>query len=281
MVQVAGGNSSVGSLTVSDARGNIYSLISNVANAASGATMFEAVYGCITTFPVSISDVVTISGATSANYMSTWYWGNVNPYTGISASNFGTGTTASLSVTGVSGDVAVGLAGSLGAATSASGWTNISTNFGNGFNNSVFYQLVSGSSSFSSTVNSPWLALVNSFNLPPLPTFPGQTPGGSLAVTNSGNFETRPVITITGPIVGPSLTLDGTKTISFSQITLASGDKLVISTDPKTSMLNGSYRPSDIGSAWWVLHPGTHTVQLSGTTTGGASMQIVYQDAWI
>jgi len=281
MVQVAGANN-VSGLTVSDVRGNVYSLIASTSNAVSGATMFEAVYGCTTTAPVSTGDLVTISGATSGNYMSTMYWGNVNPYTGSVVTNFGTGTTSSLSVSGVAGRVVVGIAGSLGTAGAASGWTTIGNNFGNGFNNQVFYQLSAGSStSFSTTVSSPWLALANVFDLPPIPTLPGQTPGGSISVTNAGDFDTRPIITITGPIAGPSLTLDGAKTISFSLLTLAPGDKLVINTDSKTAMLNGSYRPSDISSGWWVLHPGTHNIQMNGTTVGGASMQVVYQDAWI
>ena len=100
-------------------------------------------------------------------------------------------------------------------------------------------------------------------------------------MTNAGNFETRPVITITGPITSPSIVLDGASTISFSNLTLASGDKLVIDTDSKTSLLIGAYRASDISSAWWILQPGQHTVQLNGTAAGGAVLQVVYQDAWI
>ena len=281
MMQVAGAHDLSG-LTVSDARGNVYNLIAATSNAASGATMFEAVYGCITTHPVSINDVITISGATSGNYMSTYYWGNVNPYTGVGVTNFGTGTTSSMSLTGVAGKVSVGIAGSLGAAGAATGWTTLSGNFGNGFNNVVFYQLSPGSStSFSTSVNSPWLAVANIFNLPPIPTLPSQPPGGSITVTNAGNFETRPVITITGPITSPSIVLDGASTISFSNLTLASGDKLVIDTDSKTSLLNGAYRASDISSVWWILQPGQHTVQLNGTAAGGAVLQVVYQDAWI
>jgi Phage tail protein len=106
-------------------------------------------------------------------------------------------------------------------------------------------------------------------------------PPGTVTVTNAGDFETRPVITIGGPISGPSVTLDNARFISFSALTLGAGDTLVISTDQKFGTLNGSYRAADINSWWWVLQPGSHTLTLGGNTVGGATMTIQYQDAWI
>lgn len=117
----------------------------------------------------------------------------------------------------------------------------------------------------------------------PLTWLPPQPSGssGAVSVTNDGSFETRPVVTINGPIIAPSVTLNGTRTVSFSALTLVSGDKLVIDTDAKTGYLNGAYRSPDISSAWWVLEPGMSTLQLGGSTSGGAIMQVAYRDAWI
>ena len=58
-------------------------------------------------------------------------------------------------------------------------------------------------------------------------TFPGGTPPASTAVTavNSGNFETRPVITVTGPITSPAVV----NAVTGQQVTLlragAGGDR--------------------------------------------------------
>lgn len=118
------------------------------------------------------------------------------------------------------------------------------------------------------------------FTMPITP--PAQTPGGSVNVSNIGSFETRPVITIHGPMIGPSIIYDNGKFISYSQLTLHTGDTLVIDTDAKTGLFNGSYRNADINSWWWVLQPGTHVIQLGGTyTSAGSNMSVSYRDAWV
>lgn len=114
-------------------------------------------------------------------------------------------------------------------------------------------------------------------------TFPAQPPGGSVLITNVGTFETRPVITVSGPVTAPSL-LNATtgQTVSWSQLTLGPGDALVADFNARQATLNGIYRPADLGSSWWVLPPGVPcTVELGGNLGSGAAIQASWSPAWI
>jgi len=115
-------------------------------------------------------------------------------------------------------------------------------------------------------------------------TFPPASPPSStaLSVTNSGTFETRPVITITGP-AGQPAAVNGTtgQQISFGNLTLGSTDTLVLYTDARQAFLNGAFTPADPWSSWWVLYPGTSQVYLGGSPSGGAGIQVSWSSAWI
>jgi Phage tail protein len=112
--------------------------------------------------------------------------------------------------------------------------------------------------------------------------FPDGTTGGSTTVTNGGTFETRPTVTVTGPIVGPSVVnVTSGMAVSYSALSLGPSDHLVIDFDARTAQLNESFRPADPYSAWWTLQPGPNVLQLQGTTPGGASVQVSWSDAWI
>lgn len=114
-------------------------------------------------------------------------------------------------------------------------------------------------------------------------TLPAQAPGGSVTVSNNGSFETRPVITLTGPVTGPSVRNSSTgQTVSWSTLTLNTGDTLVIDMDSRTGLYNGALRLPDLVSSWWVLNPGVNNLIFSGTSTpGGAIMSVSFYDAWI
>lgn len=116
---------------------------------------------------------------------------------------------------------------------------------------------------------------------PPL-TLPAGYPPMAVTITNAGSFETRPTITIVGPITAPAAVNQTTgQTVSFSTLTLASTDVLVVDFLNKQATLNGAYRPADLSSSWWVAAPGTTGVQLTGTASGGAYMTVTWRDAWI
>jgi len=113
-------------------------------------------------------------------------------------------------------------------------------------------------------------------------TFPAQTPPGVADVANGGNFETRPVITVNGPITAPGVYNATTgQTISFSMLAMQSTDTLIVDLLNKVALLNGAYYPADLQSSWWVLDPGASQIILQGSGAAGAEMTITYQDAWM
>lgn len=114
-------------------------------------------------------------------------------------------------------------------------------------------------------------------------TFPAQPPAGSVEITNPGRFESRPVVTVAGPVAGPSLTNVTTgQTVSFTGLALSDTDVLVVDFSLAQARLNGVYRPADVGSSWWTLPPRSPcTIQLGGDTGPGSTMQIDWRAAWI
>lgn len=128
--------------------------------------------------------------------------------------------------------------------------------------------------------------VINPLTLPvTLPIgFPGSTPPIDSAVTcvNSGTFETRPVITVAGPITSPSIVNAVTgQAITFTGLAMAATDQLIISTDARQSYLGGVYYPADVNSGWWVLDPGSTQVYLTGENfSGGAVLVVSWSSAW-
>jgi Phage tail protein len=102
------------------------------------------------------------------------------------------------------------------------------------------------------------------------------------SVTNAGSFETRPTVTITGPITGPGVVNQTTgQTVSFSALTLGATDVLAVDFLNKQALLNGVFRTANLASSWWVMPPGTTGVQVTGTAATGAAMTVAWRDAWI
>ena len=125
-------------------------------------------------------------------------------------------------------------------------------------------------------------ALALPFALPV--SFPGNIPPSATAVTayNTGTFETRPVVSISGPITSPAVVNASTaQTVSFTGLTLGPTDQLVLDMDNRQPLLNGVFYAADVSSAWWVLEPGATQVYLDGITAGGASLTVVYSPAFI
>jgi hypothetical protein len=113
-------------------------------------------------------------------------------------------------------------------------------------------------------------------------TLPAGSPLVTAACTNAGSFETRPVITITGPISSPGVVDQTTgQAVSFSGMVLGSTDVLTIDLNARQAYLNGVYRPADLTSSWWVLPPGSTTVQLAGVPGAGSTLTVAWRDAWI
>ena len=121
----------------------------------------------------------------------------------------------------------------------------------------------------------------------PIPlVLPSTVPPGIATgvATNNGSFETRPIITITGPCPAPVITNVTTgQVISFSEVTLGNADTLEIDTDNRIAFLNGAPVAADLSSAWWVLDPTTITISLSSATGDadiGATLVMTWFDAY-
>jgi hypothetical protein len=124
-----------------------------------------------------------------------------------------------------------------------------------------------------------------SFNVKFNLSFGGGSVAGSLAVTNAGNIETRPLLIVEGPCENPSITnitAEGSPNLTFN-LTIASGAKLVIDTDLHTATYYGpgatigSTRLGTLayGSQWFTLAANTtSTLQfLAATSEGQLSVQ--------
>jgi hypothetical protein len=116
---------------------------------------------------------------------------------------------------------------------------------------------------------------------PPL-TLPAGAPAMAVSCTNAGSFETRPIVSITGPITAPAVVNQTTgQVVSFSGMTLAATDVLAVDFLGKSALLNGVYRPADVSSSWWLMPPGTTGIRVTGTGSTGSTMTVAWRDAWI
>lgn len=126
------------------------------------------------------------------------------------------------------------------------------------------------------------LALPFSSGLPMY--FPGAIPAeaSAITVTNAGTFETRPQITVTGPVTSPAI-VNATygQSVSFTGLVMGATDVLTIDTDNRQSFLNSAFYPADPFSQWFVAQPGPNLIYLGGITTGGATLTCSWSSAWI
>lgn len=97
----------------------------------------------------------------------------------------------------------------------------------------------------------------------------------SVSLTNSGDVECYPILTITGPCTYPSITntsISGSPTIQFG-VTMPAGDQLVIDMDLKTatyytagsSLGQTAMATLQQGWTWWSIQPGVNQIQFAST----------------
>lgn len=112
---------------------------------------------------------------------------------------------------------------------------------------------------------------------------------GTAIVDNTGNFESWPHYTITGPITNPSIEIVDQNgfiwTLAFNG-TVGSNDELHIDSHPKnrTVLLNGSatrYSWLQDPNGWRYLEPGSNQITFRGTTVGSPTLLIEYKSAWL
>lgn len=120
-------------------------------------------------------------------------------------------------------------------------------------------------------------------------TYSATTVSGQIIASNLGTMETRPVLTLAGPVVAPSVNAlypDGSvRQLIYSQ-DLASGDVLVVDTDAHTVTLNGGVsrrRFMTVPSGWPTIPAGSNVNYQfqSGTYSSSAMLTVTWRSAWM
>lgn len=136
--------------------------------------------------------------------------------------------------------------------------------------------------SFTSTVvGLPSAATGLTFNATAPFVFGSAGTGGSVLVTNSGNFPAPWVAVITGPVTNPSVTANGLG-LTFNG-TVNAGETLVVDSLARSVLLNGTASRNNwvaAASVWWALPPGNTTVQFNATS-GTGTLTFSYRSAWV
>lgn len=123
---------------------------------------------------------------------------------------------------------------------------------------------------------------------PPL-TISATTVSGQVDASNEGTFETRPTLTIDGPITAPQVLAampDGSvKFLNYSQ-DLAAGEQLVIDTDAHSVTLNGnvSRRRFLTTPTGWPTIPAGQSVSFqfrASTYNSTAMLTVRWRSAWM
>lgn len=107
--------------------------------------------------------------------------------------------------------------------------------------------------------------------------------GGTIDAANAGTIETPYVLVFTGPLVAPTLEHTAQAKILAFTGTLAAGETLVVDSQARTVMLNGTasrYLWLTAASQWFTLQPGSNGLTFTGAS-GSGSVQVSYRSAWL
>lgn len=112
--------------------------------------------------------------------------------------------------------------------------------------------------------------------------------GGSAVATNYGNADAKPTITLFGPMQNPVITNETSGKFLRLNMTIASGQRVVIDTAAPTIMegtLTGTPTTNRqdkkaTGSSFWSIKPGTNTIRLRATTFQSGYATVEYRSAW-
>jgi hypothetical protein len=108
--------------------------------------------------------------------------------------------------------------------------------------------------------------------------------GGAIYATNAGSWPADVVIRIDGPAVNPrveNVTTGQTISLDYS---LGVGEYLLIDTQDRTVLLNGTasrYSALTDASVWWQLAPGANEITFRATTSTAATMTLTWRSAWL
>ena len=111
----------------------------------------------------------------------------------------------------------------------------------------------------------------------------GTAVGGTVNVTNLGNFPTRPIVVFTGPLSSPGVENLTTGKAFETTFNLLAGSTLVVDFDQRTVEENGfasRYSSVTADSQWWDLVPGLNQVRINASAGGGSAI-LYSRSAWI
>lgn len=118
---------------------------------------------------------------------------------------------------------------------------------------------------------------------PPI-TFGTVSTGGTITAVNNGSFDTDPTFRIDGPATDPRIeSLTAGKIIAVN-ITLATGEYLLIDTKSRTVLLGGTtsrYSFLDSTSRWFSLAPGSNEITFRASTATAATLSMRWRSAWL
>ncbi|QAY16129.1 minor tail protein [Arthrobacter phage Sonali] len=118
---------------------------------------------------------------------------------------------------------------------------------------------------------------ISGLRFPETPPFTfGSSTGGSMVLTNAGDYDAFPLFAINGPVSRPKITLSSTGEFLRLNTTLASGDILLVDMQAKTVTLNGANRNIDVapGSSFFTLPPGDSTIGFISDDTTAVAGQL-------
>ncbi|MFJ8110421.1 hypothetical protein [Streptomyces sp. NPDC096132] len=141
----------------------------------------------------------------------------------------------------------------------------------------------------SATTNLPTSSGGLSFPITFPVTFSATVTAGQIVAVNAGTADSRPVLTIAGPVVAPvvsGLYPDGTvRQLVYGQ-DLASGETLVIDTDAHTVLINGNVsrrRFMTVSNGWPTISASSSVIYQFQSTAYNASatLTVQWRSAWM
>lgn len=107
-------------------------------------------------------------------------------------------------------------------------------------------------------------------------------PGGTITVTNSGTAMAYPTITFPGPVISPVISNNTTGQKIALNLTLVTGDTIVINTKERTITQGGSTNKIGAlmaGSSFWGLAPGDNVITYSANQYDTSTASLVWRSA--
>lgn len=104
-------------------------------------------------------------------------------------------------------------------------------------------------------------------------------------VTNTGKFDTAPILEIPGPATNPRVVnnTDNGKTLRVD-VVLTAGQTLIVDMKARSVILNGVDRFDVVrtDNQWWKLKPGVNSITYNRTGGGAASsLNVRHRNAWV